>query len=164
MKRTLKRSIGCRLAAIAIAAAGLFFFTQPLRAEVQLPEIDGWTCGELRVTQLDSVTGNHGEWSMRRYSSSRGTFIATMMTGNGPKYLYIPSDDIAAGDGPLGSGASYETRIVYGRRAIAETHPLLGTSLTVALTGRTLVLESPQYGMSTDDLADAAAAVIQQLR
>ena len=66
-------------AAIAALAAAQAF-------AAALPEVDGWTCGPLRETQLDAVSGHQGQWLEREYRTANGVkFLAVWMEGAGPK-------------------------------------------------------------------------------
>lgn len=112
----------------------LLFAAVPSFAKYTLPEIAGAECGELRTTQLETVSGNRGVWLEREYRTYGGdTFTATWMEGSGEKRWFIPKDKISAEDGPLGTGAEYETLQVRGNNAVFEDHPIVGLSLAVKI-------------------------------
>ena len=109
-----------------------------------LTEIDGWTNGELRKTEFDTVSGKRGFWLERDYRNTVGVpFRAVWMEGSGDKG-WAPSDkEISADDGLLGSGAIYKTIAIKGEKAIIEHHPITGYSLSVKVGKKgTLTLES----------------------
>jgi hypothetical protein len=117
-------------------------------ADVSLPEVRGWECGEPRVISFDSVSGSQGFWWERDYRTPEGTrFKATLMGGKGPKYYNQPAHGIESDDGPFGSGGTYETIMVGGYRAVLETHPILGVSLAVNASdaGCVLTLEAGNW-------------------
>lgn len=126
-----------------------------------LPDVPGWICGELRTTNLDTVSGNQGVWSQRDYRAASGLPIrATLMTGKGPKMLRFPPMKVDANDGPLGSGCTYRTLEIGGHAAIVETHPVLGVSVVVSLDGGYLTLESGDYGVTAEDATAAASSLL----
>jgi hypothetical protein len=97
-----------------------------------LPEIEGWKCGELRTTQLDSVSGDQGYWQERDYRTGKGTPIkATLLYGAGPKFFNQPPKGVSSGEGPDGLGASYEIISIAGFKSSMEKDPALGYSVAV---------------------------------
>lgn len=133
-------------------------------AALALPEVDGWTCGEARVTELVSVGGVRGAWSEREYRTLSGMPLrAVLMTGSGPRATHFPKPGIEAGEGPLGSGSVCKTFEIAGRPTIAETHPILGVSLTVALDGGYLTVENASGIYTAEEIAGEAAVIIEQM-
>jgi hypothetical protein len=127
-----------------------------------LGAVPGWECGELRIVQFDSVSGNQGFWQERGYRTPKGTsFKATLMGGKGPKYYNQPADGIKSNDGPYGAGSTYETVTVGGYRAVLETHPILGVSLAVNAfaAGYVLTLEGGNW-IDAADITGAAEILI----
>lgn len=109
-----------------------------------LPEIEGWINGELRKTELDTVSGKRGFWLERDYRNTVGVpFHAVWMEGSGDKGWTPAEKEISADDGPLGTGASYKTLSIKGEKAILEHHPVTGYSLSVKVGKKgTLTIES----------------------
>lgn len=144
---------------LIVAAAVLFTACRAFAAS--LPEIDGWTCGPLRETQLDAVSGHQGQWLEREYRTANGAkFLAIWMEGAGPK-LWKPVTEIGKG-GETSGGESAEKISVAGRDAMLESRPVLGLSLVVKLgSDGVLTLESQSAGK--DELARAAEALIEQM-
>jgi hypothetical protein len=151
-------------AAVFICAA--LFTTAALAdgARVSLPAISGWDCGDLRETEFDSVSGAHGYWQVRCYNIGPGVRVkATLMAGGGPKFIGNYRVGVDSGDGPWGSGCKYKTFPLAAAGdggtlpAILETHPLIGSSLTVKAEGWTLTVEAGPYEADEADLRGAAA-------
>ncbi len=129
-----------------------------------LPDVPGWICGELRTTNLDTVSGNQGVWLQRDYRAVSGLPIrATLMVGKGPKMLRFPPMNVDVNDGPLGSGCTYRTFEIGGHAAIVETHPVLGVSVIVNMDGGYLTLESSDYGVSGEDVVAAATSLLSSM-
>lgn len=147
----------------------LIFSTAQAAASQQpitLPTLDEWQCGELRTSDLQTVSGNYGSWQARTYRAPGGIAIqATLMTGKGPRALTRPPVDARSVDGALGSGATYKTWKDGERLAILEHHPILGYALSIEADDFILTLES-KSGAATEELlartahqlADALAA------
>lgn len=140
-------------AVAALAASQAFAAT--------LPEIDGWTCGPLRETQLDAVSGHHGQWLEREYRTATGAkFLAVWMEGAGPS-LWKPVTEVGE-SGETSGGESAEKISVAGRDAMLESRPVLGLSLVVKLVkDGVLTLES--QSADRDELARAAETLIAQM-
>lgn len=125
-----------------------------------LPEIDGWICGKMRETKLDTVSGNHGMWLEREYRTERGDkFLAIWMEGAGPKLWKqaAPTED------------NYEPRresaekiSVAGRDAVVESRPVLGLSLVVKLDDDGVLTLESQYA-DKEELARAAEILITRM-
>jgi hypothetical protein len=121
---------------------------------------DGWTCGELKITQLDAVSGNQGFWSEREYRTGNGVSLkAALMGGKGPAMLNVPAPGLESGDGLLGAGRAYKTLFAGDYPAILELDRFLGTSLTVVIPGATLTVETPE-SLSDDDAIELALALL----
>lgn len=126
-----------------------------------LPEISGWENGELMTTALETVSGTQGLWQERTYRTPDGCSArAILMAGKGTAFIYPPQEGVASNDGPLGSGATYETTKINGCLAILENHPLLGITLTVNTPQGVLTLESMTYGMKKEDILEIADRVL----
>ncbi len=140
-------------AVAALAASQAFAAT--------LPEIDGWTCGPLRETQLDAVSGHHGQWLEREYRTANGAkFLAVWMEGAGPS-LWQPVTEVGE-SGETSGGESAEKISVAGRDAMLESRPVLGLSLVVKLVkDGVLTLES--QSADRDELVRAAETLIAQM-
>lgn len=149
------------LLSLAVAAAMLCLAQTSVCAEdiSRLPEISGWTCGEARVTQLDTISGNKGTWTERDYRTPNGTsFHSVLIEGSGAKGWNIP-ESVSADDGMLGSGATYKTVTAAGHKAVFEHHPVTGSSLAVS-TGPASVLTLESEHDSESDLIKAAETLI----
>lgn len=126
-----------------------------------LPDIPGFTGGEVQRTLLEAPSGNFGEWLVRVYSTGGGrTLKGTLMAGPGAGELRTPPEGMKTNDRPLGFGSSCEGLTVEGKRALLEEVPTVGLALAVALADdATLTLESSS--LSREELLQAAAALIQ---
>ena len=141
-------------AAIAALAASQAF-------AAALPEVDGWTCGPLRETQLDAVSGHQGQWLEREYRTANGVkFLAVWMEGAGPK-LWKPVAEVGEG-GETSGGESAEKISVAGHGAMLESRPVLGLSLVVKL-GKDGVLTLESQSADRDELTRAAETLIEQM-
>ena len=126
-----------------------------------LPEVEGWTCGPLRETQLDAVSGHQGQWLKREYRTANGAkFLAVWMEGAGPK-LWKPVTEVGEG-GETSGGESAEKISVAGRDAMLESRPVLGLSLVVKL-GKDGVLTLESQSAGKDELTRAAETLIEQM-
>jgi hypothetical protein len=133
-------------------------------ASGSLPEIAGWSCGELRSTEFDAVSGNQGSWQERDYRTPSGVRIkATLMAGKGPGKLRVPQAGTDSSDGAYGAGSSYRVLTIEGAGAILEIHPLLGHSLAADLGDATLTVESDSYGLDSDEFLEAAGIILRTL-
>jgi hypothetical protein len=93
-----------------------------------LPEVSGWSCGEIRVIQLDAVSGNQGYWQERDYVTNDGTAIkATLLYGAGPKFYNQPP----AGTSSSNGASTYEVIAINGYKSSLEYDPTLGYSVAV---------------------------------
>lgn len=126
-----------------------------------LPEVDGWTCGPLRETQLDAVSGHQGQWLEREYRTANGAkFLAVWIEGSGPK-LWKPVTEVGE-SGETSGGESAEKISVAGRDAMLESRPVLGLSLIVKL-GKDGVLTLESQSADRDELTRAAETLIEQM-
>ena len=141
-------------AAIAALAASQAF-------AAALPEVEGWTCGRRRETQLDAVSGHQGQWLEREYRTANGVkFLAVWMEGAGPK-LWKPVTEVGEG-GETSGGESAEKISVAGRDAMLESRPVLGLSLVVKL-GKDGVLTLESQSADRDELTRAAETLVEQM-
>ena len=141
-------------AAIAALAASKAF-------AAALPEVEGWTCGPLRETQLDAVSGYQGQWLEREYRTANGAkFLAVWMEGAGPK-LWKPVTEVGEG-GETSGGESAEKISVAGRDAMLESRPVLGLSLVVKL-GKDGVLTLESQSADRDELTRAAETLVEPM-
>lgn len=126
-----------------------------------LPDIPGFTGGEVQRTPLEAPSGTFGEWLVRVYRTGGGrTLKATLMTGPGAGELRTPPEGLQTDDRPLGFGSSYEGLTVEGKRALLEEVPAVGLALAVALADdATLTLESSS--LSREDILEAASAFVR---
>ena len=146
---------------LILAIAAVLFFALPVFASAGLPDISGWQCGALRVTKLDTVSGNKGQWLERDYRTAAGApFHAVWLDGAGEKNWNASPSPVVSD----GAGATYKTAEVSGCLAVIERHPVTGVSLAVKVDKLgTLTLES--NNATTDDEALAAAdAIIKAMR
>lgn len=144
-----------------LLAAAIAAFAASQAFAAALPEIDGWTCGPLRETQLDAVSGHHGQWLEREYRTANGAkFLAVWMEGAGPA-LWKPVTEVSE-SGETSGGESAEKISVAGRDAMLESRPVLGLSLVVKL-GKDGVLTLESQSADKDELARAAETLIEQM-
>ena len=148
---------------LAIPILALFVSLSPAPAKEALPEISGWINGELRKTELDTVSGKKGFWLERSYRNNAGVpFHAVWMEGSGDRGWSPSEKTISADDGPLGSGASYRTLSVTGQRSILEHHPVTGFSISVKAGNKgTLTLESNIA--AEEEMISAAEVLITEI-
>lgn len=107
----------------------------------KLPDIDGWTNGDVRETAFDAVSGNKGTWLERDYRTSAGVpFHAIWLDGAGQNGWKGTAD---ARTKSTGAGAAYKGVKIAGCSAILEYDPVIGRSLAIKV-GKlgTLTLES----------------------
>lgn len=151
-----------------ILILSLFALSSPfsacaLEGTEKLPDIEGWTCGEIRKTELDTVSGNRGNWLERDYRTASGLSLhAVWIDGSAVKGWDAGKKGIISNDGPLGSGAVYKTADVAGINAIFESHPITGASLSLKIGSGVLTLES-KLG-EENEIINAAAAIIGKIK
>ncbi len=126
-----------------------------------LPDLPGFSGGEVQRTPLEAPSGSFGEWLVRVYRTDGGrTLKATLMSGPGAGGLRTPPEGGKSDDRPLGFGSSYEGLTVEGKRALLEDVPTVGLALAVALADETtLTLESSSLPL--EELISAASAIIR---
>ena len=130
-----------------------------------LPEVDDWACGEIQIIHLDTVSGNQGIWVRRNYISAQNIpMVANLMGGKGPGSLYLPVGSIDALDGPIGSGARYETISIAGHRGILEHDPTMGFILSVQLDKGILTLESRSFGLERGRFLEEAGRFLEAIK
>lgn len=115
---------------------------QAFSVELSLPE--GWSLQDGFEKHLTRNVENRGRWiacSLRAPSGDPVLLQTLPQESSGP--LYFPPASGIRTDGSLGMGATYEVVAEDSFRAIAETHPYLGGSVTASLPGGDiLILES----------------------
>lgn len=127
MRKILLMCVAFIISAAAASAS-------PAATAGRLPDIDGWINGVVRVTKLETVSGNRGTWLERDYRTAAGVPLhAVWIDGAGEKGWDVSDKEISADDGPLGTGATYKTISAAGERAILEHHPVTGYSLTARI-------------------------------
>ena len=148
---------------LVIPILAVFVTFSPASAGEALPEISGWINGELRKTELDTVSGKKGFWLERSYRNIAGVpFHAVWMEGSGDRGWTPSEKTISADDGPLGSGASYRTLSVAGQSSVLEHHPVTGFSLSVKAGKKgTLTLESNVA--AEEEMISAAEVLITEI-
>lgn len=161
----IKRKIFTLFFFTVLSLTFCYFFSPVFAQDARsLPEVPNWVCGELRETNLETVSGNQGIWLQRDYRSDEGATIrATLMAGKGPRMLRFPPENLDVNDGPLGSGCTYRTLEIRGRKAVVETHPLLGVSVFVNLGDGYLTLERSGYGLSESDVIPATITLLDAM-
>lgn len=109
-----------------------------------LPEIASWQNGELRVTVLETVSGNRGSWQEREYRTDLGTLVyAIWLEGAGNRDWEPSGGAISANDGLVGRGAVYRTTVICAQEGLIEHHPVTGYSVAVKVAKLgTLTVES----------------------
>ena len=132
-------------------------------ASASLPDISGWNNGEVRKTELKTVSGNRGIWLERDYRTAEGTFFhAVWMEGSGEKGWDISKKTASSDDSVRLNEISSKIFEISGNSALLEKHPITGLSLTVKITKKgTLTLESTTA--TDDEIAKAAEAIIKSL-
>lgn len=145
----------------AIAAASLIATYAACAAEqINLPEISGWDNGELRVTELDAMSGHKGRWLERSYRTASGVpFRAILMEGSGAKGWELNERQYAGGE--VSGGETIEAIMVREHMAVVEYRPIIGYNLIVKIGDAVLNLESQTADKR--DLADAADILIKNI-
>ena len=152
----------------AIFIFSLLVLSAPIAADAlegasPLPDIEGWTCGDIRRTDLNTVSGNRGQWIERDYRTSAGVgFHAVWIEGSAVKRWAPGKKETVSNDGAIGSGAVYKTTNAAGIDAVFESHPITGTSLSLKIGGGVLTLESKIA--EEKELIDAASAIIDKVK
>lgn len=104
----------------------------------------GWLVRVLVDKRLAGTADATGRWESYELRSPSGELALLQFlseAGAGP--LHIPESTEEKLDGPLGMGATYRVTNEGPFRAICETHPYLGSTVTAAMpSGSTVVLES----------------------
>jgi hypothetical protein len=115
---------------VFVLAFAFVFLPRAAFASPGLPVIPGWTCGELRTTKFEAVSGDYGYWLERRYRTPDGISIAaTLMFGSGPKFYNLPPAGVSADN--EGSVSDYEIITIAGYRSAIEYDRALGYSVAV---------------------------------
>lgn len=129
----------------------------------ELPDIESWQNGELRVTIFDTVSGNRGSWQEREYRTNLGTTVyAIWLEGAGEKGWNPPNGTILTDDGLLGRGAVYKTVVIASQNGMIEYHPVTGYSVAVKIAKiGTLTVES-KYA-EEDEILDAAERLVREI-
>lgn len=104
----------------------------------------GWLVRVLVEKRLAGNADAAGRWESYELRSPSGELaLLQVLSEAGAGTLYIPDLLEEKLDGPLGMGATYKVTNEGPFRAICETHPYLGSTVTAALPpGSTVVLES----------------------
>jgi hypothetical protein len=104
----------------------------------------GWLVRVIVDKRLTGTADATGRWESYELRSPSGELaLLQFLTGAGAGALYIPDSLEEKLDGPLGMGATYKVTSEGPFRAICETHPYLGSTVTGAMpSGSTVVLES----------------------
>jgi hypothetical protein len=127
------------------------FLALPALAAGENPALDGmrvfprgWHVRVLVDKRLAGNTDAAGRWETYELRSpSGGLALVQFLSGTETGGLYIPDSLEEKLDGPLGMGATYKVFSEGPLRAICETHPYLGSTITAAMpSGSTVVLES----------------------
>ena len=124
------------------------FLSLPATVQAGLPTLpgehvfpSGWH-GRLLVDKpLANSAGRWESYELRSPSGELALLQFLSEAGAGP--LYIPDSTEEKLDGPLGMGATYKAMNEGLFRAICETHPYLGSTVTAVMpSGSIVVLES----------------------
>ncbi|HOG13564.1 MAG TPA: hypothetical protein PLY39_00220 [Synergistales bacterium] len=100
-----------------------------------LPDILGWDPGDLAEVEYKTPTEQLGCRMERLYKrqTDNHSILVILVRGPGTLWQGFPEGKINADDGPIGSGATYNTLDIDGHRAVLECHPLTGKALSVAI-------------------------------
>lgn len=136
------RKIAMLLGALSLA---ITLATSPGSAEktpYPLPDITGWNLGDRVSMELETPSEELGcrvEGIYKRRTDNHSVFVV-LVKGPGTLWQGLPEGEINTDDGPIGSGATFSTLKIGGRKAVIECHPL---------TGRVLVVEvSPDFTLT----------------
>lgn len=104
----------------------------------------GWSVRVLVDKRLSGTADATGRWESYELRSPSGELaLLQFLSEAGAGHLYIPDSTEEKLDGPLGMGATYKVTSEGPFRAICETHPYLGSTVTAVMpSGSILVLES----------------------
>jgi len=146
----------------------LLFALSPLQAEQNkfslssISDIEGWKITERVLKEFNAPSGNYGSWEMAVMTRTGTTETMTvhLFKGPGPGPLYIPSGDIKTDDRPLGFGATYETLVISGHRALLEVYPYIGKALAID-AGKERVLCIESTSLSQDELTRAGTILLE---
>jgi len=153
-----------QLRKIFAALALLVVYSIAAWAAPGLPDIEGWTNGKARVTELQTDFKNRGRWIERDYRTDGGVLVhAVWMEGSGERGWNVADGDISADDGPLGSGAVYRTIRAAGEKAILERHPVMGCSIA-ARVGTLGVLTLESKSATDEEMIQVAETLILKIK
>lgn len=153
-----------KLSLICFIATVYFFSQQLIAFAAELPEVPAWQNGELRITALDTVSGNRGSWQERDYITDSGARVhAVWIEGAGEKGWTPPDKSISADDGLMGSGATYRTISIAGEKALIEHHPVTGGSVAVKIEKKGSLTVESKYA-SGKEIIDAAAVLTTMMK
>lgn len=130
-------------------------------AAASLPDINGWSCGELRTTALDTVSGNKGQWLERDYRTASGTPLhAVWIEGVGQK-SWNPQKDTSSSDG---AGATYKSVEISGCSAVLERHPVTGPSLSIKVAKLGVLTLESNNSTTDEELQRAAEVLLKEIK
>ncbi|HOR54102.1 MAG TPA: hypothetical protein PLM30_02650 [Synergistales bacterium] len=100
-----------------------------------LPDIPGWDSGDLATEEYETPTEQLGCRMERLYrrQADNHSILVVWVRGPGTLWQGFPEGEVSADDGPIGSGATYNTLDIDDHRAVLECHPLVGKALSVAI-------------------------------
>ncbi len=135
---------------VLLAVLFLSFFpfqavgNDPLSFPIELPLPEGWRLQDGFENPLTRNVEKGGRWlSCTLRAPSGDPVLLQILPQEASGLLSFPPPSGIRTDGALGMGATYQVVSEDSFRAIVETHPYLGGSVTTSLRdGGTLVLES----------------------
>jgi hypothetical protein len=146
----------------------LLFALSPLHAEQDksslhpIFDIEGWEITERILKEFNAPSGKYGTWEiavMTRIGTTE-TMTVHLFKGPGPGPFYIPSGDMKTDDRPIGFGATYETLVISGHRALLEVYPYIGKALAIK-AGKEKVLCIESTSLSQDELTRAGTILLE---
>lgn len=153
-----------KLLLICFVIAAYFLSPQSATDAAELPGVPSWQNGELRITVLDTVSGNRGSWQERDYITASGTRVhAVWIEGAGEKGWSPPEKSASGDDGLMGSGATYRTISIGDEKALIEHHPVTGYSVAVKIEKKGSLTVESKYA-SEKEIIDAAAALTAMMK
>lgn len=127
-------------------------------AAAMLPEIQGWTNGELMRTELNAISGSKGCWFERDYRTPSGMPChAVLMSGISGAAVNCKIDEMNNSEGEKAEAVSIEDI-----KAVIEYHPVLGFSLSAKIN-RNAQLTLEAKNADKQELINAAGEIIRQI-
>ena len=146
-----------------LTAAAVLIFSGAAFAEgnSRLPEIKGWVNGQLRTTELATISGNKGSWLERNYRTNSGSPLRAIWVDGAAAKGWLPSAEISRG-GEISGGETAKNVMIGAQKAVLEYRPAVGFSLIISLKDGVLTLES--MTAEEKDMLNAAETLLNNIK